>query len=119
MAFIYPCRAFKQFFLTLKEGNIDLLNMGKSSKPEIIQQIMNATGNSEQNRHILEQIIPSKPAQPVDKYKQRETTSRLSQPRTRGGSMSSSKGRGESRTPLKPYQNSRIDSSPIGPAVYR
>ena len=36
-AFIYPCRAFKQFFLTLKEGNIDLLNMGRSSKPEIIQ----------------------------------------------------------------------------------
>jgi hypothetical protein len=36
-AFIYPCRAFKQFFMTLKEGNIDLLNMGRSSKPEIIQ----------------------------------------------------------------------------------
>lgn len=35
-AFIYPCRAFKQFFLTLKEGNIDLLNMGRSSKPEFI-----------------------------------------------------------------------------------
>ena len=38
---------------------------------------MNATGNSESNRQILEQLIPSK-AEPVDKYRQRETASRLS-----------------------------------------
>jgi hypothetical protein len=29
-AFIYPCRAFKQFLITLKEGKIDLNDIEKS-----------------------------------------------------------------------------------------
>jgi len=38
-AFVYPCQAFKQFFLTLKEGKIDLNDLTRS--PALLQ-MMNA-----------------------------------------------------------------------------
>jgi len=36
---VYPCHAFKQFVLTLKEGKIDLNELGK--QPERLKEAMN------------------------------------------------------------------------------
>ncbi len=42
-AFIYPCHAFKQFILTLKEGKIDLNDLGKY--PEKLKEAMNKSSD--------------------------------------------------------------------------
>jgi hypothetical protein len=42
-AFVYPCHAFKQFVLTLKEGKIDLNDLGK--QPENLKAAMNKSSD--------------------------------------------------------------------------
>ena len=42
-AFVYPCHAFKQFVLTLKEGKIDLNELGK--QPENLREAMNKSSD--------------------------------------------------------------------------
>jgi hypothetical protein len=42
-AFVYPCHAFKQFVLTLKEGKIDLNELGK--QPEKLKEAMSKSSD--------------------------------------------------------------------------
>ena len=42
-AFVYPCHAFKQFVLTLKEGKIDLNDLG--NQPEKLKEAMNKSSD--------------------------------------------------------------------------
>ena len=42
-AFVYPCHAFKQFVLTLKEGKIDLNDLGK--QPDNLKAVMNKSSD--------------------------------------------------------------------------
>ena len=68
-AFVYPCQAFKQFLLSMKEGNINLSEIAnqpqvaeilnasdKLKKPNQFESSLRSTSNSSQHRRN-----PSKP----------------------------------------------------------